>query len=734
MAAAPSPSGSSLKLSPQQQAVVDFGAMDSGNFLVEAVAGAGKTTTLAQMCTRLRGSTVVLVFNKKNVGEFEKKLAQLGAGGVRVSTFHAAGMQAWRSAYPRVRVDDKKLDRLMWDLQVPKELRGFVAKLTGLVKQACVDIAWRQDDRWKWLDLIDHFDLEDLLRSEEYALDSSKKIDSGIDWTRQLLAASIAANEQAIDFDDMLHAPLLEGVRFTQYTNVLLDEAQDTNFARMLMAERMLAPGGRLCAVGDRHQAIYGFTGAESDALDQIAEHFNCTRLPLTVSYRCPRVVVEHARKWVSHISAAPEAPEGIVRELPEREFLKLTPDAADAVLCRNTKPLVELAFQYIRRHIPCHVEGREIGQGLIALARRWKDVWRAEELVDHLEDFLKEERAKLLRRGREEKAEALSDRVETLLVLIESLKPGATVQDLEQVIRDLFQDSEVEEATVGGLFKPKKTLTLSTVHKAKGREWSRVFILGRNRYMPSKYAKQDWQLEQEKNLIYVAVTRAMNELVEVVVPKPGDISYEIAPAGLEPGFHEVKVTSADPSLSGDAVHMRIEVPKPGEVEQPEQITGRVKLCRHCGKFASWDGEVCEGCIAAPFAAPRPEPYTGPLPKEDHLEFHRDRGAAVTKTGQLAVVDYRPLVERPPVAFPDPDARSVDWEIKTVEETRVVKGLNPLLVKALMQKEGIDLREAVRRVAMAMEQAGVEDAIILDYVAEQEELRRNGFSDLDPNS
>jgi ATP-dependent exoDNAse (exonuclease V) beta subunit len=65
--------------------------------------------------------------------------------------------------------------------------------------------------------------------------------------------------------------------------------------------------------------------------------------------------------------------------------------------------------------------------------------------------------------------------------------------------------------------------VTLSTIHKAKGREWPKVFLLGRNRYMPSKYATQDWQLDQEKNLIYVAVTRAQEELIEVRVPLPNE-------------------------------------------------------------------------------------------------------------------------------------------------------------------------------------------------------------------
>jgi superfamily I DNA/RNA helicase len=63
-------------------------------------------------------------------------------------------------------------------------------------------------------------------------------------------------------------------------------------------------------------------------------------------------------------------------------------------------------------------------------------------------------------------------------------------------------------------------TLTLCTIHRSKGREWQRVYLIGRNRYMPSSYARLDWELEQERNLMYVAVTRSKGELVEVRVPE----------------------------------------------------------------------------------------------------------------------------------------------------------------------------------------------------------------------
>ena len=98
----------------------------------------------------------------------------------------------------------------------------------------------------------------------------------------------------------MIYMPLIKRMKFWGFRWVFVDEAQDTNPARRAMIRAMLAPGGRVVAVGDRHQAIYGFAGADADSLDLIAADFNASRLPLTTTYRCPQAVVSFAQQWVS--------------------------------------------------------------------------------------------------------------------------------------------------------------------------------------------------------------------------------------------------------------------------------------------------------------------------------------------------------------------------------------------------------------------------------------------------
>lgn len=518
--------------SPQQSAVFAF-VQDDGrkNAFVEAVAGSGKTTALIKAVALMSGTVAFAAYNKKIATEIEQKLEPLGLGNrVKAGTFHRFGLAAWKAAHPKVLVDaDLKKDLMLAALNAvgaekldlthlrnaiatERPLRGeldaVITKLVSLAKQGGAGLYWQIADRSKWFEIVDHHDLT-------ADMEQPDDIDRAVTLAIEALQWSRTVAGELIDFDDMIWLPIITDVRVWQHDWVLVDESQDTNPARRALARRMLKKTGRILFVGDRHQAIYGFTGADNDSVDQIIRDFNCELLPLTITYRCPQSVVAEAQKYVSHIQAAETAPLGEVMTLSREGWDNLAAGRAhllndtkplavgDAILCRNTKPLVSLAFNLIKQGIACQVEGRDIGQGLIKLAQRWK-VRSTTELHTRLEAYREREVEKLNAKGRETTAEALNDRVDTLLILMDGCPDIKCVVDK---ITRMFQDTEG---------KPAKTVLLSTVHKAKGREWRRVFILGRDRYMPSKWARQEWQLEQENNLIYVAVTRAQDHLVFV--------------------------------------------------------------------------------------------------------------------------------------------------------------------------------------------------------------------------
>jgi DNA helicase-2/ATP-dependent DNA helicase PcrA len=235
--------------------------------------------------------------------------------------------------------------------------------------------------------------------------------------------------------------------------------------------------------------------------------------MPLTVTFRCPKNVVKFAQTWVNHIQAHQSAPEGKISMETFEDMMSRRDrlDANAAILCRNTRPLVNAAFALIRERIPCRIEGRDIGESLKKLAMRWKGISTIPELEDKLEEWVDAETMKWIVKKKMAKIQEIEDKAETLKVIMNRcLEEGKhEISFVVAYINEIFADN------VTGI------LTLATIHRSKGREFKRVYWLDRLNTCPSKYASMPWEKEQEKNLCYVAATRAMEELIELLPPLP---------------------------------------------------------------------------------------------------------------------------------------------------------------------------------------------------------------------
>jgi DNA helicase-2/ATP-dependent DNA helicase PcrA len=428
------------------------------------------------------------VRNKNIATELQQRLPSH----VQAKTFHSQCFGALQRALPkRPQVNENKVWNLLRDDLTKKdfEIYGkFAARLVSYGKNCGVGHILT-NDTLTWQSLIDHFAL--FIGVD----DSDEQV--GIEIAERILRDS---NEQLdiIDFDDMLYLALLKNVHFDKWNYIMLDEAQDTNGVQRELLKRMLAlpPNGRLIAVGDSYQSIYGFRGASAEAMEELADDFTCESFPLSVSYRCAQeVVLETNREIPGSIDAHPTAPIGSVEKLNDYDLENF--DSTSAILCRVTAPLVTLAFGFIKRNTGVRILGREIGAGLVALVKKMntRDV---DVLSDKLRNWRAREVGKALNRGHESAAAAIDDKYSCLMVFIDQLNEDErTVDELIRRIESLFSDNN------------RGLLTLCSVHKAKGLEWPTVFILDRDEYMPSKWAKQEWQRKQETNLIYVAITRA---------------------------------------------------------------------------------------------------------------------------------------------------------------------------------------------------------------------------------
>jgi DNA helicase II / ATP-dependent DNA helicase PcrA len=494
-----------LTPTPQRQAFLDALCDTRDNLALVARAGCGKTSAIlagveAYAKKFPRAEILVCAYNKPIADEVKGKLAAAGFSDwrqVQAATIHSLGYGLTRFVF-KPKIDEYKVRELVRTRNEPV-FAEYEAQIVSLVAYAkLAGFGFFDDvqigDARAWYALAEHHDVN--------GFDETDQMDHVVAAAQDVYRASLAQTG-VIDYDDMILFPLIKNLR-VKFTKdlVFVDEAQDLSRARQALARKFVrAKTGRMVVVGDDRQAIYGFAGADASALDNLIRGLGCKVLPLTLTWRCPQAVVREAQRLVPDITAAGER-EGTVSRLPE------LPDGlqeTDAILCRNTAPLIEIAYKLIREGVPCKVEGRAIGEGLAKLAGRWK-VKTVAALLNRLSDYKEREVQKHLAKGSEAKAEAVADRVDTLIEICNAVTAKGLhgVSDVQDYVRDLFADGA------------RGVLTLATYHRSKGREWERVFLWEHAARCPSRAARQDWQKVQEDNLAYVAITRAKDTLVYI--------------------------------------------------------------------------------------------------------------------------------------------------------------------------------------------------------------------------
>ncbi len=515
-----------FKPTPQQQDFID--ALRNGDpsqsIALVARAGCGKTSTIllgidAIRETRPDDQTVVIAFNKSIATEVDEKIKKAGHQWpkVQASTLHSLGNDLVKKHFGGHKVEGSKMNAMLreysreveekardprnsefdhTDVLTLRQYGSQILALIGMGKQE--GFGWSKEftDTESWARLAYHYDINGFENN-----------DSVYTVLRHVIYLSQKSLEvvNVIDFNDMILMPLAFNIwpRFPSDT-VIIDEAQDLSFTRQSLARRFIKKGGRMIIVGDDRQAIYGFSGADSKALQNLIKKTDAITLPLSVTFRCPKQVVSLAQELVPDIEAAATAAEGEVLHTayPLLEVVAGM-DATDAILCRNTKPLIRAAYSLLREGISCKVEGRAIGDGIKKLATRWK-IKSIAQLQDRLDKYQEREMKKADENDNEAKKQDIEDRVGTLREICDQcLRQGQnSINDVVRAIDNLFADDVTD------------VLTLCTYHRSKGREWPTVLLLDHAALCPSKYAKQNWQLLQEENLAYVAITRAQERLI----------------------------------------------------------------------------------------------------------------------------------------------------------------------------------------------------------------------------
>lgn len=496
--------------SSHQEAIFRFVTEEKGHGVIMATAGSGKSTTLVEVAHRLPEGTraCFLAFNTSAAQQLKDRLPTH----IIACTVHALGLKTLAAAVKGrrlARVYPRKYQELVKARLRHTEASYRVSSQTAsqavhylreLTHYARVNLA--QED--------DHGVLERLARTYHLRPPDHPELVNNLH--RQLWAilqdGVALALEGLYDYTDMIHTPVQADLSPTQrFDLVCVDEAQDLSRVQLEFILRLPCPGGRLLFVGDPKQAIYGFAGADTRAMSRIVERTQATVLPLSVTYRCPQKHVRLAQRFAPAIQAAPNAVEGRVTAIPEGALPRYV-KPGDLVLCRINAPLVETCLELIQRGVPAQVLGRDIAGKLVSDAKlvfqQGLEDWRAKLSRFEARELEGIERLKQPREVIERLVYRREDELACLRAVVgDAVQGGVTTpRGLTARIDGLFGDA-------GG------RVTLSTVHRAKGKEAENVFILLPH-LMPLPNAETPEEREAEDCIRFVAVTRAKQKLVFV--------------------------------------------------------------------------------------------------------------------------------------------------------------------------------------------------------------------------
>lgn len=529
-------------LDPEQRSAVTAPA---GPVCILAGAGTGKTRAVTSriayraLTGDIAGRHVLAVtFTARAAAEMRSRLTVLGVQGVQARTFHAAALRQVRYFAPRLlagRAMPELLDSKVRVVTLAAAKVGLRADRAA-ARDLAAEIEWAKSS---------------LVEPGEYVVAAAKALRE-TPYEPARVADVFDAYERlkrgngVIDFEDMLraavwgieeHPDVAEQVR-NQYRHFVVDEYQDVNPLQQRLLEAWLGGRDDLTVVGDASQTIYSFTGATSSYLVDFPRlHRGATVVRLVRDYRSTPQVVGLANAVISQARGT-EARlrlelHGQRRPGPEPELRIFTDEPAEAnavaarcralvaggtpareiaVLFRTNaqseayeKALSEAGVPYVLQGAERFFERTEVRQAMIALRAATRSVPADTPLRAAVVDGLT---AVGWAPDAPPPGGAARERWEALAALVQLAEEYAADAEAEPGLTGFTEElarraAQQHVPTVEGV-------TLASLHSAKGLEWDAVFLVGlAEGTLPTTYAKTMEQVEEERRLLYVGITRA---------------------------------------------------------------------------------------------------------------------------------------------------------------------------------------------------------------------------------
>lgn len=510
----------------EQLSIINFGKAGKGSLVIDALAGSGKTETLMMMLSQLPQKSVLLcAFNTRIADELRDRLPRVPGSFIQVKTFHAQGLAMIKEHYRHLEVSKTGTEDVL------RRAAGTGSALPFRVKRAAVNLLRTVKETTATrtvptsqatLALGHEYDLFAKMTEREIALT--------VDLVRDAYLLSLdLASRTTIDYCDMVWAPLAcELEPKARYKAVLVDEFQDISAPQLEMLLRLMAPDGRFIGVGDVNQQIYNWRGSLGKVAWNIArEKLKAKFLPLTMTWRCAKMIVAAANNLVPALRARKDAPEGSVdrcawHELPQRlPILDAPREGMETfVLSRNNAVLLECALYLWRYGTEFELNaGKEMLEPLFELLDHELDLRDAASFRTSLNAW----HAKVVAAAEKANAPSAADRADEYKTMLSTAVGYTEPTGIKRLLYDIISPNS-------------SGVLLSTVHKVKGLEADRVFLLEQTfeRHKPAQKCKfcngegscnssscsggyYTPEIDQEElNIEYVAITRARTSLIWV--------------------------------------------------------------------------------------------------------------------------------------------------------------------------------------------------------------------------
>jgi len=505
-------------------------------------------------------NVVYCAFNRSIVSDFATKwgfvpdlLSTVGIY-LKFSTVNSLGNQACARVYGRKPPRGYHTENILaeyWKTDIRELKRKDLVTVTAICR--LVDLCkltmtgWTEENGFD-ASTVD-FDALDALTSH-FDIDLNGNRDKVYETVPTILELSRDVKRwNEIDFNDQNWLPIVNNLPIPKCDLIMVDEGQDLPRCKQEFVRRA---GRNVIVVGDVNQAIYGFAGADVESIPRMRTLLSesVETMYLTETRRCGKAIVKEANDVLARLAedgsqpifvAHESNPEGDVGLAKKDKLLDLAEDG-DMVLSRVNAPLVSHALRFLKGGTKVVIRGREFGTEIINFIKRLKptDIGDLLEKVDSWFDKEAQKESKK-KNPSEAKLIGLEDRVNCIQAFADSAK---SIDEILENISKVFagkrcpicgrtydestercynRDCKTETDPLSGypcgprLVTPKGIL-FSSVHRAKGLEADNVFLLACDGSMfPHPMASSKWQVLQEWNLKYVAVTRAIQRLTYVV-------------------------------------------------------------------------------------------------------------------------------------------------------------------------------------------------------------------------